>query len=378
MAAVADFTSFAQEEWQSLWETTVTYNLADSAVRCLTVGELLVSEDFEALRSLELYYPQINGSLLLRERIAALYEGATPEQVLVTVGAAVANQIVCQTLLRPGDHVVVIEPGYRQVRGLAENLGCNVDVVELDEACGWRLDIDRLKGTLRPDTRLLYVVNPNNPTGTILTAEEMSAIVHLVELSATWLLADEVYQGSERVGAETGSFFGRCERVVTVNSLSKTYGLCGLRIGWLVAKREVVEDIWRRHEYAVISAAGPSVLMAERALEFERRQKLIERQRQFVRSGSERLEAWVAEHSHLVSVAPLTATALALVRYHADLPSYEVANAIREHESVLVLPGEVMGASRHLRITHGLEPHYLAPALARIASVLETMTAKAH
>ena len=167
-----EFRPFLMERWQSLWEHEVDYNLADSAVRCAPLELLLDGDDLQQLLGLELFYPQVNGTELLRARIAETY---TPQpqtdEILVTVGAAEANALVCQTLLEPGDRVTVIEPGYRQVRGLAENLGCAVDVVELRADDGWSLDLDVLRAAVGPQTKLVCVVNPNNPTGTVLTPE---------------------------------------------------------------------------------------------------------------------------------------------------------------------------------------------------------------
>src|SRR5581483_1301581 len=252
----ATFQPFLMERWQSLYEHEVEYNLADSAVRCAPLELLLDDGDLERLARLELFYPPVNGSDRLRERIAATYTPQPPaDEVLVTVGAAEANALVCQTLLEPGDRVPVIEPGYRQVRGLAENAGCAVDVVQLRFEDGWELDPDALRAAVGPQTKLVCVVNPNNPTGTILSAEARAAVIDAVDASGAWLLADEVYRGSERDGAETESFWGAHPRVVCVNSLSKAYGLCGLRVGWVVAPQPLAEELWRRHEYAVISTS---------------------------------------------------------------------------------------------------------------------------
>lgn len=364
------FTPFAQEHWQSRWERSVEFNVADSAVRCVALGELLDDRSLDALRSMELYYPQINGTVLLRERIAAMYEGVTPDHILVTVGAAEANQLLCQTLLTPDDHVVVIEPGYRQVRGLAENLGCAVTVVELDEQAGWDLAVEDIRQAMRPSTKLVYVVNPNNPTGAILSESQMSSLVDAVTSHGAWLLCDEVYRGTEHLGPETPTFAGRHPRVLVVSSLSKAYGLCGLRVGWIVGEAAVVEECWRRHEYAVISAAGPSMFIAELALEPDRRRALLARQRVYLHEGRDRIERWASESQGLVSCQPLRSTALALVRYHFEMSSVEVADAIREKCSVLVIPGAFMGAERHLRITHALGADYLDEALERMTHVL--------
>ena len=293
--ATSQFQIFEMEQWQSRYEHEVAWNLADSAVRCAPLGLLFGPGDADALAQLELFYPPVNGTELLREQIAQTYDPQpAASQILVTVGAAEANALVCQTLLQPGDRVVVIEPGYRQVRGLAENLGCEVDVVQLRYADGWQLDLDELRRKVTPGTTLLSIVNPNNPTGTVFSDEEWPAMLDAVERSGCWLHADEVYRGSEHDGVETRSLWGRHPRTVCVNSLSKAYGLCGLRVGWLVAPPELADACWRRHEYAVISTSLPSVFLAERALEPAKRAELLARQRELVRDGAGIYADWLA------------------------------------------------------------------------------------
>jgi aspartate/methionine/tyrosine aminotransferase len=365
------FQPFLMERWQSLYEHEVELNLADSAVRCAPLRMLLGARDLEELAELELFYPQVNGTDLLRGLIAQTYAPApAPDEVLVTVGAAEANALVCATLLEPGDRVTVVEPGYRQVRGLAENTGCAVDVVQLHDEHAWELDVDELRAKVGPRTKLLAVVNPNNPTGTILSAEARAAILDVVESTGCWLLADEVYRGSERDGVETESLWAHHPRAICVNSLSKAYGLCGLRIGWVVAPQPLADELRRRHEYAVISASLPSVFLAERALEPAKRRDLLARQRELVRDGAELYARWLDEHAALVSAQPTAATALSFPRYAAALPSEHVADTIRTRASVLVVPGAMMGSEGHLRLTVGFEPEFLGRALDRIASVL--------
>lgn len=373
-AAPAAFRPFEMERWQSLYEHEVELNLADSAVRCAPLGLLLDADELQELAKLELFYPEVNGTALLRQRIAQTYAPAPAEdEILVTVGASEANALVCQALLEPGDRVTVVEPGYRQVRGIAENLGCPVDVVQLRSENGWELDIDELRASVGPQTKLLAVVNPNNPTGTTFSAEARAAILDVVEASGCWLLADEVYRGSERDGVETESFWGAHPRAVCVNSLSKAYGLCGLRIGWVAAAEPLADALWRRHEYAVISAALPSVFLAERALEPEKRRALLARQRELVRDGAALYGRWLDEHSTLIGAQPSPATALSFPRYTAELPSEQVAEAIRAKASVLVVPGSMMGCDGHFRLTVGFEEAFLGEALDRIAGVLASL-----
>jgi aspartate/methionine/tyrosine aminotransferase len=368
-----NFQNFDLEYFQSQWERTVEINLADSSVKCANMSDLLAGEDSRPLLEMPLYYPEVNGTTLLRERIAALYPNASPANVLVTVGAAQANWMVCSTLLEQGDEVIVVSPGYRQVWGLAKNVGCCVKETHLLPGNNWRLDLDELESLAGPKTKLISIVNPNNPTGSILSHEEMRRIVGICQSTGAWLHADEVYRGTELNGEETSSFWGMYERVICVNSLSKAYGLAGLRIGWAVASSEMIEELWRRHEYAVIAAAGPSMKLAEIALLPAKRKMLLDRQRELSRQGHAVLEAWVQAQEGRFSVSKAVATSIAFVGYNFDMPSAELADQIRKKASVLVAPGGYLGTENHLRITVGYEPEKVRKALDRIGAIAEEL-----
>jgi aspartate/methionine/tyrosine aminotransferase len=364
-----NFQDFDLEYFQSQFERTVEVNLADSSVKCANVSDLLTGEDPHPLLELPLYYPEVNGTTLLRERIAALYPNASPANVLVTVGAAQANWMVCSTLLEQGDEVIVVSPGYRQVWGLAKNAGCRVKETHLLPENDWRLDLDELESLATTKTKLISIVNPNNPTGSILSPEEMARIVSICRKTGSWLHADEVYRGTELDAEETPSFWGMYERAICVNSMSKAYGLAGLRIGWAVASPEMVEELWRRHEYAVIAAAGPSMKLAEMALLPAKRKMLLDRQKKLSREGHAVLESWVRAQEGRFSVSKAVATSIAFVGYNFDMPSAELADHIRTKASVLVAPGGYLGTENHLRITVGYEPEKVRTALERIGAV---------
>ncbi|MDY0882808.1 aminotransferase class I/II-fold pyridoxal phosphate-dependent enzyme [Dongia soli] len=366
----APFQSFELEHYQSLYEHEVEFNLADSSVKCLGTREWLTPDEQAALLDTGLFYPQVNGTLDLRQRIAALYTDADAANVLVTVGASQANSMVCATLLQPGDEVVVMSPGYRQVWGHAKNIGCVVKELPLDPARGWRPDLDMLDRLVTSRTRLVAIVNPNNPTGTILSSEEGDRVIAACARVGAWLHVDEVYGGTEIDGfGETPSFWGRYDRLICTNSLSKAYGLSGLRIGWAITDRQTIEDLWRRHEYAVIAAAAPSMTLASIALQPAKRRFLLERQRNLSSAGRQVLASWLRDQGNVFSVLPSPATSLGFVRFDLPMTSFELAEAIRTKANVLVAPGSFLGAEQHLRITLGYEPEKVAKALDRIGAV---------
>lgn len=278
-----------------------------------------------------------------------------------------AHPIICATLLELGDEVIVVSPGYRQVWGLAKNIGCRVYEVQFRPENGWRLDLNELESVAGPRTKLISVVNPNNPTGSILSVAEMERIVRICARTGAWLHADEVYCGTELAVPETRSFWGMYDRLICVNSLSKAYGLAGLRIGWALASPAMIEELWRRHEYAVIAASGPSMALAEIALRADKRRMLLDRQKQLSREGHRILRDWVREQNGTFSVAEAVATSIAFVRCHFEIGSVALANHIRTKASVLVAPGAYLGTENYLRITVGYEPEKVKAALTRVA-----------
>ncbi len=364
--------SFELERWQSDWEQKVEINIADSGVDPVSLGELLQG-DVGRLAEHPLHYPEVNGTERLRKRIAALYSGARPEQVLVTVGAAEANSLVTQLLVSPDDRVAVMTPGYQQVRGLAANAGAQVVDLPLDQDRGWQLDLGVLDEAVRPGTSLISINTPNNPTGALLSDDELDAVIAAADRAGAWVHSDEVYRGSELDGPEAPSAWGRHDRVLVVGSLSKAYGLSGLRVGWVVGPEDVITQLWRRHEYATISTASLSMILAELALEPTTRQRLLDRQRALALAGRQTLLDWVAAHPDLVAIEPPASTALGLPRLLRATDSVAVATAIREQAGVLVCPGVYLGAERHLRLSHALDPARTEEALDRIANVLTAM-----
>jgi aspartate/methionine/tyrosine aminotransferase len=365
-----DFKNFELEHFQSQYERTVDYNLADSSVESADVRDLLDDGGLQAFKNLPLYYPEVNGSALLRERIAALYPGATAGNVLVTVGASEANALVCTTLLRPGDEVIVVSPGYRQVWGLARNAGCVVKELELLPEEQWRVDLNRLEALAGAKTRLISVVNPNNPTGTVLSTSEIERVVRICASSGAWLHADEVYRETELSGDPAPSFWGRYDRLICTNGLSKAYGLAGLRVGWALASSEMIEALWRRHEYAVIAGAGPSMMLAELALRPPRRAALLERQKNLARAGAKIVREWLDRQEGRFSWTVPRATSIAFVKYNFDMPSVELAGHIRRKVSVLVAPGAYLGTENHLRIAFGYKEQKILGALTRISTAV--------
>ncbi len=370
-----NFQPFVMERMMSKWENLVEYNLSESGVHPGKLGELGNPTLLEELLATELNYPQANGTIELRERIAAHYPGAAPDNVLVTVGCIEANFIATHTLLSPGDEMVVMLPNYMQIWGIGHNHGYQVKTFHLQADKGWTPDLDELNAVVTDQTKLIAVCNPNNPTGRILTEPEMDAIVAAAERVGAWLTADEVYSGAEQLtDGQTPSFYGRYDKVLAMNSLSKAYGLPGLRVGWMVGPAETVDQAWARHEYTTISATMLGNKLAAYALSPKVRPRLIQRTRDYIRRGFPVLKEWLDSHPGVFELTPPEAAAIAFVRYNLDINSSELVDRLMKEKSVLIVPGDHFGLDHYLRISFGLPHDYLTAGLDRIHQLITELS----
>ena len=366
---------FELERFQSVHEHRVEINLTESGVEPLEVGELLGPDAAGVLLDQPLAYTQSNGTPELRAAVAATLPGATEDHVLVANGGAEANFVACWRLIEPGDEVVVMQPNYGQVQGLAEGFGAIVRPWPLREeraapASRWAPDVDELRALVTDRTKLIAVCNPNNPTGARLTEAEVAAVCEVAGRHGAWVLSDEIYRGVERDGVETPTVWGRTERVIVTGGLSKAYGLPGLRIGWAVAAEPMATDLWSRRDYTTIAPSALSDRLARHALAPDRRTALLERTRRMIAANFPIVVAWLDAHAGNLAWVPPEAGAMAFVRYHQDIGSTALANRLRETEGVLVVPGDHFGLDGYLRIGYGGRAASLREGLARLDRVL--------
>jgi hypothetical protein len=355
---------FEMERWQSVWENRVELNISESGVKPLTMEELCPDpEELRRIQRAPLGYPPTNGSERLRSNIAALYPAARAENVLVTTGCAEANFLVTWALLDPGDHVIFMQPNYMQVGGLARGFGARVEPLWLKEELRWSPDLDDLRRLVTPNTRLIAICNPNNPTGAVLSERAVEEICTAASRVGAYILADEVYRGAEFDGPLTSTFWGRYDRVLCTGGLSKAYGLPGLRTGWVLAPPEFVEKLWGYKDYSTI---GPTMLtdqLAAIALEPAVRARILERTREILRQHYPVVQRWVQEHGSSLHHVPPAAGAIAWIRYSWAWESSQLAEAARARKSVLLVPGSQFEMENYLRIGFGYDADKLERAL---------------
>ena len=371
---------FAMERTQSLYWHRVRFDLSESGVRPLGLDELLsLTGGARSFGKTRLGYPLSEGSQALRERIALWYPGASGENVSVVNGGSEANHLALWSLLEPGARLAFMVPNYMQGWGLGRHYAAGSDVFRLrlrraGRGRRWALDLDGLERAVGRTTRVIMVCNPNNPTGAVLSQEEMNAVVRVARRARAWIVADEIYRGAEVDADEAASsFWGRYERVVVTSGLSKAFGLPGLRVGWVVAPRAVIERVWRFHDYTTLTPSMLSDRLATLALEPTARERLLARTRSIIRANLPRFETWIARHQDILEYARPQAGAIAFARYRLPVRSQTLADRLRERRSVLLVPGDQLGAGKALRFGFGYDIAATLEGLALVSRELRSM-----
>ena len=364
---------FLLERWQSENEHDVAINLSDSGVHPLTLRELFDERGLlEGVLDERLIYTQTNGTPELRGAVAALHPGAREANVLATNGGAEANLVAALHLVEPGDHVVAMLPNYMQLVGLVRGLGGRVDPWTLRPDFGqgaWTADLAELEQLVTPRTKLVAICNPNNPTGARLSGRQLDEICRIADRSGAWVLSDEIYRGAEVEGDETETIWGRGEHVLVTSSLSKAYGLPGLRLGWVVAPPRLTRDLWGVRDYTTIAPGALSDLVGRLALQEPWRSRVLARTRRLLGANLDLVASWVGETEGVRAILP-RAGAILFARYDHPVPSSELVQRLRAEKDVLLVPGSHFGMEGWLRIGFGGERRDVEEGLGRLSELL--------
>jgi aspartate/methionine/tyrosine aminotransferase len=360
------------ERMQSTWENLVDYDMSESGVTPLTLRELVdMGFDLDDFLDQPLGYSQSNGTIPLRERIGAIYAGSTIEAIEVTNGTSEANYLVALSLLERGDVLAMEVPNYMQMPGVARSLGATIRTFSLRHETGWEPDWDEFDRAVAPDTKILYLSNPNNPTGAVLSSEAMQRIIERCERTGTWILADEVYLGAEIDRPRTRSFWGMSDRVIVTSGLSKAFGIPGVRIGWLIGPPSLVATCWSQHDYLTIGPNKLSDRVAQTAVDARNRERCYARTRAILQHNLKIAREWLQDFGGRLTWQEPQAGAIALVKYESDVPSIQLADRVRTRQSTLIVPGVHVGLERYLRIWIGGREPFLREGLRRIGLELK-------
>ncbi|MCT4607487.1 MAG: aminotransferase [Marinisporobacter sp.] len=367
---------FGVEIWMNLYENNCEYNLAETCVESLTVKELLEiagkeKEAIENILDMKLTYGAIEGAIPLRKNIASLYKKAKVQNIVTTHGAIGANELALMTLVEPKDRVISVLPTYQQHYSIPESIGADVKILKLLPENNFLPDLDELRGYVNEKTNLICINNPNNPTGALMDEDFLKEIIKIAKSVDAYILSDEVYRGLNHKGESfSPSIADLYEKGISTGSMSKTFSLAGLRIGWICAPEEFIEKINRRRDYNTISCGMIDEYLAEVAL--ENKEKIVERNLKIVRNNVELLDKWIKNEPKLSYVKPKAGTT-AFVKYDFDMLSEEFCTKLLKETGVMFVPGKAMDMEGFIRIGYANTPQIIEEGLKKVSEFLRKL-----
>ncbi len=365
---------FALERYFDRHEFSARYLLSCSDCEPLEMARLLDLADDECRRlwkGLSLGYTQTAGLPALREAVAGTYQGLDPEDVMVVVPEE-GVFLFMQASLEPGDHVICTFPGYQSLYALARAIGCDVSLWTPEEEPNWHFSLTSLERLIRKDTRLVVANFPHNPTGTLPTRDELTALVELVGSHGARLFSDEMYRLLELGGAAT--LPAACElhpRAVTLSGLSKAFGLPGLRVGWLATRdRELRRRVAELKDYTTICASAPSEVLALAAL--RARDVILAEQRARLTRNLATLDAFMQSHQDRLRWGRPQAGSVCFPRLLFTEGAESFCQTLVEEAGIMLVPSSLFEyGARHVRIGFGREG--FTQVLDRFAEYLRTI-----
>ena len=333
---------FKLETYFSRWEFSARYHLTASDAQTVAVSELLELADDDGRRrweTLALGYTETRGLPALREEIARTYDVVVPEDVLCFAGAEEALYLAMNVLLDVGDHAVVLTPNYQAAETIPLSR-CEVTGVALREDDNWSLDVDAIEQALRPNTKLVSVNFPNNPTGAVPDLETWQRLVRLCDDRGITLFSDEVYRGLELTRPSLPQAADLSPKALSLNVMSKAYGLPGLRIGWIACRdREVLDRLERAKHYTSICNSGPSEILA--LIGLRARDRLLVRNRQIVATNLPLFADFFGRHRELFDFAAPQGGCVCFPRYLGAEGVETMCAELVEQAGVLLLPSSI-------------------------------------
>lgn len=344
---------FKLENWIAKYENITKYDLSQTCIQNLTLKELEEICDSEIeLKNIRLGYGQLHGTLGLKRAICSLYDKVSPSDVTVTLGGIGANELALKTFINKGDTVVCVIPCYQQLYTLPKLYGANVILSDLNDLA------KKAKGA-----QLICVNNPNNPTGTKYNDDEINAIINTARENNSYIFADEVYRGLPY----TKSFSDLYEKAIVTGSMSKTYSLAGIRLGWIVSEETFIKKVNLNREYNTISISAIDDKIAETAL--NNHTKIEQRNLKIIKNNKIIVEKFLQKTGFSWVKEP-DAAAIGCVKYNSKTSSAQFCENIVKNTGVLLIPAYAFDSEGFFRLGFGMEENYLKSALKELINYI--------
>ena len=311
-------------------------------------------------------YGWSEGTATFKQEVASLYQSLSSENIIQTNGATGANLLALYGLIEPGDHVVSMLPTYQQLYDLPKSLGATVDFVPLIEEEEWRFDSVKLVDVIQPNTKMICLNSANNPTGTLLDRQTLEEIIEIAEKVDAYILMDEVY--APLAGGDFVSIVDLYDKGITTNSLSKTYSVPGIRIGWVAANQEIIERLRKYHTYLVLSGGVLSDALAVHAL--RNKEKILARNKKIVSENLAIVEKWLADEPNVQLVLP-NHVSTSFIRLNITEDDEQFCIDLLRETGVLLVPGSAYGVPQHARLGYCCKKETLEKGLALLSEYLK-------
>jgi aspartate/methionine/tyrosine aminotransferase len=357
---------FKLERYFAKYEFNTEFLLCSSDCEAMSIAELLALEDgaAEKFQNTWLGYTESQGSPALRKEICKLYSTIQPENILVHTGAEEAIYLFMHAVLKENDHIIVHAPHYQSLSEVANSMGCEVSPWRAREENSWALDLDELHSLVHPSTKAVIVNSPHNPTGYLMSRTDFDALNQFVREKNLLLFSDEVYRESEYdPAARLPAACDYGEHAVSLGVTSKTYGLAGLRIGWIATKnKKVYESMASLKDYTTICNSAPSEFLSEVAM--RNRQKLIDRNLGIIKYNLAIVDDLFTSHPSLFTWVRPRAGSMGFPKLlKGDIENF--CDDLVRKAGVLLLPGTMYDEyNNHFRL--GLGRKNLPQAVARL------------
>ena len=373
-----DIRTFKVEQWMNEYETNCKYNLAETCIDSLTIRELIelagldVSDYMNKLADTRLTYSHIYGSPELLSGIAGLYgDKINPENILPMHGAIGANYHILMTLIDPDDNMVSVMPTYQQHYSIPESIGAEVRILNLNLENHFLPDIEKLKSLVDGNTKVITMNSPNNPSGSLIPKETMEQVIEIARSVGAYVLCDEVYRGISEDGSYMYSVADLYEKGISVGSMSKSWSMAGVRLGWIATQdMALISRCRERRDYDTISCPVIDDKLA--ALALANKDKIIARNRAILNANRKILDDWVNATPEVYYQRPEAGTT-ALVYYKKNMPSRELCKNLVKETGVLFTPGECFEMEGAVRIGYAFDPDVLQKGLDLFADFLKTI-----
>lgn len=348
--------------------------LGGSCVLPMTVEELFdltgenLEEFLEELKKMNLGYPRFDGTPRCKTAVANTYKKVKPQEVILVHGGTGANNTVVMTMIEPSDNVISIMPNYQQFYSTPKSIGAEVRQVNLKPEAGYKLILDDVRAAADDNTKAILFTNPNNPTGALLSDDEMYELVEIAKSVDAWIICDEMYRGLKE--GYMLSFADIYEKAIVTCSSSKIYSMAGTRVGWIVCHdQETREQIFNRRSFDSICGGAFDEWIFAIALEHV--DKIYERSRNIVNANKAVVDNWLHDHKHMKQYADAYGTTY-LIHYDLDVDSVTFCDGLLDEKGVLVCHGDCFYLPHTFRLTLS-HAHDLEKGLALIDEYVEEL-----